>query len=91
MRSPTLACLRPQSIEPSFNIRLAAIAITIIILGGLAVYLIRRARKAVLVAARPENDAGHFLNFATIALGLLAITAMLWVTLPTFMITDCRA
>lgn len=86
----TLACLRPQSIEPAFDIRFASIAMTAFVLAGLAAYLVHRIRNAPRLAAQPENDAGHFLDFVTAALGLTAVVVVLWVMLPVFFTTDCR-
>jgi hypothetical protein len=87
----TLACLRPHSTEPAFNIRIASIAITAIVLGALAIYLAGRFRRSAADPRHTDSDSsGRFLDFVTIALLFLATIGILWVTLPGLMITDCR-
>jgi hypothetical protein len=86
----TLACLRPHSTEPAFNIRIASIAITTIVLGALAIYLAGRFRRSAADPGQTDSDSGRFLDFVTVALVFLASVGILWVTLPGLMITDCR-
>ena len=86
----TLACLRPHSTEPAFNIRIASIAITAIVLGALAIYLAGRFRRSAADPRHTDSDSGRFLDFVTVALLFLATIGILWVTLPGLMITDCR-
>lgn len=86
----TLACLRPHSTEPAFNIRIASIAITAIVLGGLAIYMAGRIRGSAIAPRQTDGDTGRFLDFVTVALLFLATVGILWVTLPGLMITDCR-
>ena len=87
----TLACLRPHAIEPAFNIPLASVAITVLVLAGLGAYLAGRVRVSALDLRQRDSESGRFQNFVTVALAGLAIVAILWVTLPALMITDCRA
>ena len=86
----TLACLRSQSVAPAFDIRLASIAMTAIVLGALAAYLVRRIRTSAPISALADNESRQFLSCVTVALGLLAVVAVLWVTLPALIIADCR-
>jgi hypothetical protein len=87
----TLACLRPHAIEPAFNIPLASVAITAVVLAGLATYLAGRLRVSDAYLRQRDIDSRSFLDFVMMALVFLATLAVLWVTLPALMITDCRA
>jgi hypothetical protein len=74
----TLACLQSQSIEPAFNIRIALIAITTIVLGALAVYLVRGVHISGRVSAFPDDEARQFLSYVTVALGSSAEARAWW-------------
>ena len=82
----TLACLQPQSLAPAFDLRIVSVAMTVILLSTMA-WCIVRIRKG---RASQSAESRRFLNVLAIALGLLAFAAILWATLPVFIIADCR-
>jgi hypothetical protein len=84
----TLACPRPQLIEPAFNIQFVSIVITVITLGVLAVFVDTPRFNAP--RSTTPDDSRSFLNFVTLALVVMAVIAILWVVLPTTIIADCR-
>ena len=82
----TLACLRPQSVPPAFDLRLVSVAMTAILIAGSGLYIVRRLRSDT----GWSFDSRNFLHVVTLAAGLLALVAVIWVTLPALMIPDCR-
>jgi hypothetical protein len=82
----TLACLQPQSLAPAFDLRIVSVAMTVILLSATAWYIIKIRKGRASQNAEPWR----FLNVLAVALGLLALAAILWATLPVFIIADCR-
>jgi hypothetical protein len=85
----TLACLRPETTRPAFDIRAASVVLAAIMLSGIVIFTIHRLRNGRTGEAALSGS-GRFLNVIAVAFGLLAIVGVLWVTLPVFMIADCR-
>jgi hypothetical protein len=82
----TLACLHPQTVAPAFDFRIASVTMTVILLSATA-WCILKIRKG---RASQNAEPWRFLNVLAVALGVLALAAILWATLPVFVITDCR-
>jgi len=82
----TLACLRPKSVASAFDLRLVSIAMTAILISAAGLYIVRRLRSD----SAWSFDSRNFLHVVTLAAGLLALVAVIWVTLPALIIPDCR-
>jgi hypothetical protein len=80
----TMACLRPQSAAPAFDFRIVAAVMTAILISATA-WCIHTFRKRGY-----QDEPWRFLNVLAVSLGLLAVIAVLWTTLPVFFVTDCR-
>jgi hypothetical protein len=81
----TLACLQPQSTTPAFDFRIVAAAMTAVLISSTA-WCILRFHNRTSQNTKPER----FLDVLAVALGLLALAAIVWATLPVFVIADCR-
>ncbi len=49
----TLACLQPQSVAPAFDFRIASVAMTVILLSGMAWCIVKIRKRKLLKAPSP--------------------------------------